>query len=137
METKFKIGDLVYCIVTIADIEQWFVLSCEPIKKIFVDNGVTRYGFVDSLGKMIYVRERDCFLTKQEARAECKKRNIEIQKQEDSFVKRIKFLASVFQKEYVTAELNACEKENSKEIFEQLQYEAKSNKIQIRWKNEI
>ena len=137
METKFKTGDLIYCITQIDRGFRWHILSCEPIKSILIDNGVIRYGFIDSLDKMIYLRESDCFLTKQEARAECKKRNIELIKQKNEFMEEMRYLAKMFSRKYITVEFDCCEKENVREIIEQLQYEAKSNKIQIRWKNEI
>jgi hypothetical protein len=132
METKFKIGNLVYCITQI-DRGFWCILSCEQIKRILIDNGVIRYGFIDSLGKIIYFRESDCFLIKQEARDECKKRNIELQKQQDAFTKRIEFLVKAFRSQKNAIKMSFIEKENYQEISEQLEYELKGKFFTIIW----
>lgn len=138
MKTKFKVGDTVYCITQLHwFLQQWFVLAKTKIKKILIDNGKTRYGFTDTCGLDIYFKEKDCFLSQEEASIECKKRNIELKKEQEKFTERLKYLAALLHKKRdVVIELDITERENSSEIMEQLQCEEKTDSIEIRWKND-
>lgn len=137
MKTKFKIGDLVYCIAVVEDILQWFVLAKSEIKKIVVYDKKIRYCFLDTCGIELYFKEEDCFLSQEEASVECRKRNIKLKKEQEKFTERLKYLAALLHKKRdVVIELDITERENSSEIMEQLQCEEKTDSIEIRWKND-
>jgi len=135
MKTKFKVGDTVYCITQLNwFLQQWFVLAKAEIKKIIFGDGKIRYGFIDTCGFYIWFAEQNCFLTQEEAFAECKKRNIKLKNERKSFTEKIKRLATMLRKKVdVIVEFDSKEEENRSEIEEQIRYEAKGRSCEIRW----
>ena len=79
IRTKFKPKDKIWLIDYDSENGSWFVRGSYKIWKIFVqvfnDTQDIQYGLLRDDNYYWYMQEKNCFATKEEAQAECDKRN--------------------------------------------------------------
>ena len=79
IETKFKENDLIWLIDYDSENGIWFVSGSFYIWKILIQvvsgNIDIQYGLLKDNNYYWYMKEQNCFLTKEEAQKECERRN--------------------------------------------------------------